>query len=217
MPAPRLVLALDSGSPVVSVAVADQGRVLAETSLELGQSSGAILRLVSATLDAAGVEMRQLDGLVGLRGPGSFTGLRVGLATLQGLHEALQVPATAISTFEALAELAPKEGSEVLTVVDALRDEWFVQPFMAESQARSLASPRCVSRVELVSRQPAQLIGFGAARLAASFERPPRAIEPGALAGAALRSATARPPSWNHTLLTAPLYLRRPSVTLPGC
>ena len=61
--------------------------------------------------------------------PGSFTGLRVGLATVLGLHQALGLPATALPTLEVLGCLGPGDGSTVVAVVDALRGEWFAQRF----------------------------------------------------------------------------------------
>ena len=199
----------------MSVAIGRRGRLLAERSLERSRSSRAVLSLVDETLDAAGLELKDLEGLLGLRGPGSFTGLRVGLATLQGLHEALSVPATAIPTFEALAELSPSDGAEFVTVVDALRDEWFVQRFRADSPARPLAPPRCIGLSELVSLEPKRLIGFGVSRLAAAIdcEAAPATIEPEALAGAAIRTLETRPPAWDPRILTAPLYLRQPAAT----
>ncbi len=217
-PTPRLLLALDTGSPVVSVAVGNRGLVLAERSLELSRSSGALLSLVDETLKAAGVTLQSLEGLLGLRGPGSFTGLRVGLATLQGLHEALGIPATAIPTFDALAALSPGDGAQTLAAVDARRDEWFVQPLRADRPVRPLALPRRIGLVELVSLAPQRLIGFGVSRLVAAFdpEAVPALIEPDGLAGAALHSVEARPPGWDPRLLAAPLYLRRPAVT-PLC
>ncbi len=59
-PHPRLVLALDTGSRVVSFAVGDRDRTLAETSLELSRSSASLLRLVDETLEAAGVRLQDL-------------------------------------------------------------------------------------------------------------------------------------------------------------
>ncbi len=218
VPHPHLVLALDTGSPVVSVAVGDGSRILARQSLELARSSGALLRLVDEALAEAGVGLRELQGLVGLRGPGSFTGLRVGLATLRGLHEALAIRATAIPTFDALAELSPTDGARTATAVDALRGEWFVQLYQSATPMRPLGSPRCVALEDLVAMRPQRLIGFGVSGLAAAFdvEAAPATLEPDALAGAALRAVQGRAMDWNPDLLTDPLYLRPPAVTLPG-
>ncbi len=97
---------MDTASPTVSVAVGRGGEALAVRSVELRRSSEALLRLVDEALEEAGAGLRDLDGILALRGPGSFTGLRVGLATAFGLHQALGTPATAVPTLEVLVSAA---------------------------------------------------------------------------------------------------------------
>ena len=98
-----LILALDAASPTVSVAVADRQRVLSERSVEIARSSKLLLELAQEALTEAGATVRDATGFVALAGPGSFTGLRVGLATVLGLHQALGTPAVALPTLDALA------------------------------------------------------------------------------------------------------------------
>ncbi len=98
-----LHLALDTGSPTVSVALARGGIVVAERSVAMDRSSALLLALVQEVLTEAGARLTDLAGIAALRGPGSFTGLRIGLATVLGLHQALGVPATALETLRALA------------------------------------------------------------------------------------------------------------------
>ncbi|HLX10366.1 MAG TPA: tRNA (adenosine(37)-N6)-threonylcarbamoyltransferase complex dimerization subunit type 1 TsaB [Thermoanaerobaculia bacterium] len=125
-----LVLALDAGSPVVSVAVGRGGAVLATRAVALQRSSTQLLALVAETLAAAGARPADLDGVVALAGPGSFTGLRVGLATALGLHQGLGVRAQALPTLAALAAAsAAPPGSLVIAAVDALRGDWAAQAF----------------------------------------------------------------------------------------
>jgi tRNA threonylcarbamoyl adenosine modification protein YeaZ len=127
-----LLLALDSGSPVVSVAVGRGGVVLAERAVALERSSTQLLALVAEALAAAGARPADLDGVVALAGPGSFTGLRVGLATALGLYQGLGVRAQALPTLTALAAAsAAPPGSLVIAAVDALRGEWSAQAFRA--------------------------------------------------------------------------------------
>ncbi|HEX6199577.1 MAG TPA: tRNA (adenosine(37)-N6)-threonylcarbamoyltransferase complex dimerization subunit type 1 TsaB, partial [Thermoanaerobaculia bacterium] len=129
------LLALDAGSPVVSVAVGPPGSVVAERSIEIRRSSERLVALVDECLEEAGVAMPELAGIVALRGPGSFTGLRVGLATALGFHQALGLPATTVPTLDVLAlhgarrlREAGREGPvRIAAVVDALRGQWFTQ------------------------------------------------------------------------------------------
>jgi tRNA threonylcarbamoyl adenosine modification protein YeaZ len=103
------VLGLDTGSPLVSVAVTCGDRVLAERATELRRSSERLVGLIDDVLTAAGVSPGALHGVVALRGPGSFTGLRVGLATALGLSQGLGCLAAAPPTLLVLAAWARRE------------------------------------------------------------------------------------------------------------
>jgi tRNA threonylcarbamoyl adenosine modification protein YeaZ len=224
-PSPTLIthptLVLDTGSPLVSVAVGRDGEVLAARSIEIGRSSRQLLTLVDEVLAEAGVRPQDLGGIVALRGPGSFTGLRIGLATALGLHQALEVPATAIPTLQVLAaSIAAGEETTVVAVVDALRGDWSAQAFTADPFPRPLTGMELVAGGELprlAGEGPAVLVGFGASRLG---ELPgwPAEIplhEPGPLAPAAVRLLVSPDIEWEPGLLTDPLYSRPPAVTLP--
>lgn len=223
------ILALDSGSPTVSVAVARDGEALVERSVEIGRSSQRLLPMIDGALADAGVSPAELGGIVALAGPGSFTGLRVGLATALGLHQALGVPATAVPTLAALADSAPRsdDGSarRVVALVDVLRDEWACQEFAVNGgppspvgEAQRLPADGLAAR--FAGTGPAWLVGFGVEalrdRLAEELEAGRFHLrEAGALAAFAARAATLRPPAWNAARLTDPLYFRPPAVTKP--
>lgn len=215
LPATALVLALDAGSPTVSVAVGRGGAALAVRSVELRRSSEHLLGLLDEGLAAAGVAFAELDAVVALAGPGSFTGLRVGLATVLGFHQATGVRAAALPTLTVLALAAGQETGPVWAVVDALRGEWFAQPFAlaAHTAPRALAAPAVLSTAELLAREPFTVVGFGSDRLTADF--PLRRVEPAELATAALRLAALAPLPWDPVALCRPLYLREPAVSPP--
>ncbi|MEO8195152.1 MAG: tRNA (adenosine(37)-N6)-threonylcarbamoyltransferase complex dimerization subunit type 1 TsaB [Thermoanaerobaculia bacterium] len=131
-------LAFDAGSPVTSAAVARGGTLLA-ASTGASRSGPSLLQQIDDSLQRATVAARELDGIVVLSGPGSFTGIRVALATALGLRAALAVPVFALSNLAALAlHAGPGTASRFLALIDALRDEWFVQEFRFE--ARGLAA-----------------------------------------------------------------------------
>ncbi|HMB52407.1 MAG TPA: tRNA (adenosine(37)-N6)-threonylcarbamoyltransferase complex dimerization subunit type 1 TsaB [Thermoanaerobaculia bacterium] len=224
------ILALDTGSPTVSVAVARGGEVLAGRAVEIGRSSQRLLAMIDESLVEAGVERGGLDGIVALAGPGSFTGLRVGLATALGLHQALEVPAVALPTLEALAlavsEEAAGERRRVATVVDVLRGEWACQEWTVNgAPPKPRGEAERLSGEELEARwaggEPVEVVGYGAkaalgGRFAASMEEGRvRFTEPAALAGPAALAASVRTPEWDAATLTAPLYFRPPAVTKP--
>jgi tRNA A37 threonylcarbamoyladenosine modification protein TsaB len=150
---------------------------------------------------------------VALRGPGSFTGARVALATALGLRMGGVPRATAVSTLEALALTMPSSATASLALVDALRGEWFVQVF--ERSAGGIVprgAPRRLPEGELPS-EPATWIGYGATRLVAARGEL-TAVEPPPLAPAVAVAASTGRWSWDERPLAEPLYLRPPAATV---
>jgi tRNA threonylcarbamoyl adenosine modification protein YeaZ len=199
------------------------------------RSSNQVLQMMREVLAEAGARPADLGGIVALRGPGSFTGVRIGLATAFGFHQALGIPATGLSTFEILAAAAEApQGAVILAAVDALRGEWSVQTFAASEVPMTLGAPELVPAGQipdlfdrLGAPAPPQglrvLAGFDLDRLGGLPGLPGwlaaiRLFTPGPerplAAVAALRAAD---PSlaWEPGLLTDPLYSRPPAVTLP--
>ena len=219
---PRL-FAIDSGSPVSSVALAWDGELLTRK-FAVGESSKLLLPLLDEMLSEAGGRLEQLEGLVGLRGPGSFTGLRVGLATLLGLHQSLGLRAGTATTFEALARQAQRRSGatqgRILAAVDALRGERFMQSFDAAT-LQPLGEPEIRSDDDLAHFGPSSVIGFGLQPLRALIERdgssgtrPNDLVLCDAEPLAADLAAIAAEPgfAWNASELTRPLYLRPPAA-----
>ena len=211
-------LALDTGSPMVSVAAAADGRLLASRKTEIAHSSRYLLRLVNDVLLESGLELADLAGVVALQGPGSFTGLRVGLATVYGFHQALELRVAAMPTLRVLAECADREAKHVLAVVDALHGYWFQQTFRRRSDGtlEMVAPPLRTPVGDLAAAPQATIVGFGVSRLQESVaaEGAARLLEPPALApiAAALAPRWSR---WRGSDLLQPLYLRQPAVSLP--
>ncbi len=211
------LLALDTGSPLVSVALARDGAVVASRSVEQARSSTRLLEMVQEVLAEAGIGVRDLGGIAVLRGPGSFTGLRIGLATVLGLHQALGVPATALPSLPVLATSAGERREIVIAAVDALRGDWSAQAFAA---GRPLGEMELVPGPELprlAGGGEAVVIGFGVSRLAEIPGWPAgvRLIEPGALASTAAILAASSATDWDPSFLTSAIYSRPPAITLP--
>jgi len=213
-------LLLDTGSPLVSVAVVRDAEVVATRSIEQQRSSAHLLDLVAEALAEAGITVRDQGGIAVLRGPGSFTGLRIGLATALGLHQALGVPATALPSLQVMAAaVAAAPGETVIAAVDALRGDWSAQAFAAGPVPRPLGEMELLpgSALPRLAPGPAVLAGFGVARLAELADWPSgvRLVEPGPLAPAAARVATDPGTEWNPALLTSAVYSRPPAISLP--
>jgi tRNA threonylcarbamoyladenosine biosynthesis protein TsaB len=210
------LLALDTGSPLVSVALARDGAVVASRSVEQERSSTRLLEMVREVLEEAGIGTGDLGAIAVLRGPGSFTGLRIGLATALGLHQALGIPATALPSLQALA-LSMGTAGRVIAAVDALRGDWSAQGF---EDGRPLGEMELVPGPELprlAGGGEAVVAGFGVSRLreAPGWPAGLRLLEPGPLAPAAALLAAAPETVWDPALLTSAIYSRPPAVTLP--
>jgi tRNA threonylcarbamoyl adenosine modification protein YeaZ len=138
-----LILAGDTSLPILSVALILDDALLGAVALE-GRSSRneKLLPAIDWLLTEAAVERTSIDLFAVTRGPGSFTGVRIGLATMQGLALALGKPVCAMSTHEAIA---PANG-RVSIVDDAGRGEFYVSAF---EDAREITAPHLAKREEI--------------------------------------------------------------------
>ena len=114
-----LILAFDTATSVATAALVRDGEVLGEAVT----TPLAVLEAADRLLAEAGGESKDLEALVVGIGPGSFTGVRIGLAVARGLALALEIPVAGVSTLDALAEGAPG----AVPVIDAKRHEVFVR------------------------------------------------------------------------------------------
>jgi tRNA threonylcarbamoyladenosine biosynthesis protein TsaB len=101
-------------------------QVLASESLNGGQYSAELIPKLAAMLKRCGLKKAEIDAIAVVAGPGSFTGLRVGLAAAKGLAEILQKPLTALSALELVAITSAQRAGTVLAALDAGRNEIFL-------------------------------------------------------------------------------------------
>ena len=143
------VLTLDTASPKPAVALIVDGRIFEEALPEDRRASEDLLPAVRRALSAAGLALGDCARIGVCAGPGSFTGLRVGLATAWGLGRAAGIPVEAVSTLAAIAEAARVPGRRrVVAALDAGRGDLVAERFdLGGSRARSIA-PRQLLRSE---------------------------------------------------------------------
>lgn len=145
------ILSVDAAGKSLSVAVVEDGRVLAFGGLNVGLThSQRLLPLLQNMLDGAALELSSLDMIAVTNGPGSFTGLRIGLATAKGLAETLQIPLLPVCTLDAQAYNARNMGSLICPVLDARRNE--VYTALYGSLGAQMWSPMAVAPAELAKR-----------------------------------------------------------------
>jgi len=129
-----LIVAIDTSGRNGSVALvrgdANSFEVLGTSAIEGGTYSAQLVPCIASLLHQAGLTKSQLEGFVVVDGPGSFTGLRVGLSTAKAFCEAFEKPLATVSMLEALALTHGREGETVTTVLDAGRGEVYVGEYL---------------------------------------------------------------------------------------
>lgn len=208
-----MILALDTCLTACSAAILDGGRVLAARSEAMPRGHQERLApLVRELAAEAGVGFADLTRVGVTVGPGSFTGLRVGVAFAKGLGAALDIPVVGVGTLEAMAH--GREGF-VVAAIDARRNQLYLQLFgdgAALTPPDALTAEDAAARIaEVYHGGQATLVGTGATLLE------------GVIAGAAVDIpdgpdpvAVARLAAVAPIRPVRPLYLRAPDAKLPA-
>ena len=125
-----ILMGIDSSVPRASIALLEDGRVLGQAEVVKSATvSNQILSLIDGVLTSSGTSLKDLDGFCLTTGPGSFTGLRVGVSILKGLLLATPKPFIKVDTLEALALQAMPTGDKICAVLDARKKEVYAACF----------------------------------------------------------------------------------------
>ena len=220
------ILSIDTSSQVSSVAVLSAERVAAEISMQGALThSETLMPHIETALRMARVEKSELEGIAVSIGPGSFTGLRIGLASAKMMAYALHIPLIAVPTLEALVHHYICEGVRLVPMMDAQKGNVYAQEFSwrADGDALILQEERSLAIMPLTeviaglaeTEQSVLLLGDAMqkkttlalpanVRLAPIHARMPRA----ACVGLAALTRLARG-EMHDPVTAAPLYLRR--------
>lgn len=163
------ILAIETSAKSVSAAVVENGVPLASAYQNMGLThSRTLMPLVDGMLSAAGLRVQDMDLLAAANGPGSFTGLRIGVSALKGLAWALEKPCCGVSTLAAMARnLAHMEGL-IICAMDARRNQVYNALFLAQDGVLTRQCPdRAIGLAELVEEiknrpEPKFVVGDGA-------------------------------------------------------
>lgn len=147
------ILAIDSATQVSSVAVASKGRLDAELTMQAKLThSETLLPHIEEALAMASVKKEELEGIAVSVGPGSFTGLRIGLATAKAMSYALGIPLVGVPTLRALAYHFPVAGLRLLPLMDAQKGNSYVEQYAWEhGRLIQKSAVRILSVAELLS------------------------------------------------------------------
>jgi tRNA threonylcarbamoyladenosine biosynthesis protein TsaB len=219
------LLAVETSTLTGAVALLESGGVVAESRVNIAVTHGErLMAAIDGVLRAARWELAHVEAFAVARGPGSFTGLRIGLSTVKGLAFATGKPVVGVPTLDALAWALPFCAYPVCAVLDARKNEVYAALYRTlEGRLEPLGAPRAVPPAILAeelrdgTEGPVVFVGDAVApfagvladvlgmraRLAPADLRLPSAVTVGELGGAALsRGETVDPAALE------PLYLR---------
>ncbi len=148
-----LVLSVDSSYSTATCALIKDDKILAEINLnDKKQHSVILMRLIDSILKEYEIDINDIDAFIISRGPGSFTGLRIGMATLKGLAFASKKPLISVSTLDALAYNSISFQGIICPIMDALRDNIYTCLYKNENNNLTpLIKEQCLNINELVT------------------------------------------------------------------
>lgn len=163
------ILAIETSAKSVSAAVVENGVPLASAYQNMGLThSRTLMPLVDGMLSAAGLRVQDMDLLAAANGPGSFTGLRIGVSALKGLAWALEKPCCGVSTLAAMARNLAHMKGLIVCAMDARRNQVYNALFLAHDGVLTRQCPdRAIGLAELAEEiknrpEPKFVVGDGA-------------------------------------------------------
>lgn len=171
-----LILTIETSTSKLSVALARDGKVLASRiSDEARLQASLTAPFVKEVLDQAGYSVKDLDAVCVGKGPGSYTGLRVGVSTAKGLCFGAGIPIIAIGSLDALAAGSGAREGLVIPMIDARRMEVYTAVFSPEGEQLTPVEAKVVDsgafEAEL-DKGPVLFIGDGALKCASVISHP---------------------------------------------
>ena len=219
-----MILCLETATPVCSVALNDTCCTIALRETE-GQNahSEKITNFIREVMETAQIDYKQLDAVAVSKGPGSYTGLRIGVSTAKGICYAADLPLMAIDTLEAMAYgMKAKLGSQIgkndllIPMIDARRMEVYASIFDANLNKVEDTAARIIdenSFEDLRKNHHLWLFGDGAPKLSKLFENQPNitvidGFRPSAASMLALAEKALRKQDFVDVAYFEPFYLK---------
>ena len=160
------ILAVDTATSACSVALAEDSGTIAELNFFRGQThSKHLASMVAALLEVTGVRIEDMDAYAVNSGPGTFTGLRIGMAAIKGLAAATGKPVVGVSSLDALAGQAGFPPGYICCMIDARRGEVYTALYsVSEGKVDKISREKAISPRKAVREitEPCLFIGSGA-------------------------------------------------------
>lgn len=220
-----LTLALDTSCLTASCAVCDDGKVIGELTIQNGKThSQKIIPMVKELLALLDKEFKDMDLFAASIGPGSFTGLRIGVVTVKGLAYSLKKPVCGVPTLDALAYSVPDFKGLIIPMLDARNNQVFTAAYHKEQQCLNKVWPDMGVTIEELlehiraSEESVMVLGDAVplhiGRLREAFrdrivEAPPSLFTPRAASCALLAEKAYQNNQFLNAFELEPLYLRK--------
>jgi tRNA threonylcarbamoyladenosine biosynthesis protein TsaB len=160
------ILSLNTATPSCSASVTDADALLAEITVTTGQShSRHVMTLIQQVIERSGISLGAIDGFAVSRGPGTFTGLRIGISAIKGIAAALGKPVVGVSSLKALAMPVASDTRLACPLLDARKGEVYLGCFkltgglLIRQGKEGVLPPESISRV---IEGPCVFVGPGA-------------------------------------------------------
>lgn len=222
------ILLIETATPVCSVALSLNGEIIAlKEANEQNLHATHLTQFIAKVMELAGVELSALNAVAVSQGPGSYTGLRIGVSTAKGLCYALDVPLIAVPTLDAMVQgfLGKNQGEAynvLFPMIDARRMEVYTASYDIQGKPLSSTVAKIVDETsfEQWSGQQVVLFGSGADKFSELFQQTPYVtVHPAFVASAAFLSSIAfqkfQAKDFEDVIYFEPFYLKDFIPTTP--
>lgn len=149
-----MILAIETAATVCGIGLAENETTCTELSAaQPGAHAENILPLIREIVHRHGISLRAIDAIAVSQGPGSFTGLRIGMSAAKGLSYGLDVPLISVPTLPILAYQACETGRPICAVLPSIRGEFFYQFFTGDPLDESARTPPGIGKPDTISSQ----------------------------------------------------------------
>lgn len=157
------ILAADTSSSVCSVAIWDEGRIVSEINIDYKLThSETLMPLVDACLDYVHLDVKEIDVFAVSVGPGSFTGVRIGVCSVKAMAQALSKPIAAVDTLEALAQNVCGFEGIVCPIIDARRGQVYYAGFQKDRRIWEDTAGHIDQVIDQLKGRKTMFVGDGA-------------------------------------------------------
>ncbi|HHV63681.1 MAG TPA: tRNA (adenosine(37)-N6)-threonylcarbamoyltransferase complex dimerization subunit type 1 TsaB [Peptococcaceae bacterium] len=144
-------LTIDTTTKITALSLAENGKLVSEGFLHTGKThSERLIPMLDQLLNAADWKLEELDFIGVVRGPGSFTGIRIGMATALGLAQVLNIPLVGITSLDTLAWAGKNRPEETVVILDARKNEYYYARYRWQEKKILIAGPQAITPANLL-------------------------------------------------------------------